>query len=250
MKRAFTLVILVAVLCVFSCCTAPPKEYILTEQLLARADLTDEDLPLFEQVLARANNSKSAEQLVSRCYPLSLMRTPGTEVNAGAALKSAMLITQAELEKWFSVEAIRKTDDTHYYTVYKIHEGGWLYVFTQIRMGQGEPKLPFAIVTHAVYTQKNADKSALQKIAAGASASAVMAADPATALILENGINATQSQGRAPYSLHWCDNEVYIFTYDESGETVTGVEHYPDGRVPSSVDGWYFDYNLLPVDRQ
>jgi hypothetical protein len=156
---------------------------------------------------------------------------------SGEARKSGMAYTILSLEGFYGVEALRRTESGGYYVAYRVHDGGSCFVFLRDMVGDGAS----LCVTHSLYVSDALNKQALRGIEVGDSRAAVEAADPATT------VNRAPETGKC--SLHWVDNEIFIFTYDESGETVTGVEHYPDGRVPSSVDGWYFDYNLLPVDR-
>ena len=128
--------------------------------------------------------------------------------------------------------------------MYKLHEGGWVYLFMEDFFPDYEESYP--IVTHALYREGKANKQALRKIQVGSSFADVCAADPDAEMIRKYDLNR-RTQDLSSETLHWCDNEVFIFDYDESGETVTSVEHYPDGRVPWA-DGWSFNYNLLPVD--
>ena len=248
MKRILSAILVLCLLFALSGCA--PKEYTLVEQVLGSASFeTDKDFALFTQVLARKNNTRSAEQLATKQYPLSLMLAVTAKLNAGGSLAGNAYTTQGSLERWYTVEIVRQIGD-RYYIAYKIHEGGWLYLFTENKVLPLESgDVPLAVVTHSLYIREKADKQALAAIGEGSSFADVCAADPTAAVVRENDgmLNRVPKTGKC--SLHWVDNEVFVFTYDDTGETVTGVEHYPDGRVPSSVDGWYFDYNLRLVDR-
>ena len=187
------------------------------------------------EIVAR-QSTRPVAKLISKEYTISALSRIIHHQNANGTSQSGVRYTILSLEGFYGVEALRRTENGEYYVAYQVYGGGYCFVFLRDMLGDGAA----LCVTHALYISDTLNKTAIRNIQTGDSRAAVEAADPATT------VNRAPETGKC--SLHWVDNEIFIFTYDESGETVTGVEHYPDGRVPSSVDGWYFDYNLLPVD--
>lgn len=257
MKRILSALLVLCLLLALSGCT--PKEYTLVEEkIVDTADVfcgvkIEEIMGLFAGILERADNTRRAADIVTKQYPLSLMQECAKVNNRfGFRVKLTDGFPSSYLEAWYTVEAIRQVDDTYYYVVYKIKEGGWLYVFLKVdplATSWSEEPIPFAGVTHSIYIKEKANKKALAAIGEGSSFADVCAADPTAAVAREQGINQFYKyQWVKKHSLHWVDNEVFVFTYDETGETVTGVEHYSDGRVPCEQSDFVFDYNLLPID--
>lgn len=258
MKRILSAILVLCLLLALSGCT--PKEYTLVEEKIVDTyDMSyglesfEEIASFFKEVLSRTNNTRRAADIVTKQYPLSLMQECAQEVKyTGFLFAQNHGIATTLLEAWYTVEAIRQVDDTHYYVAYKIKEGGWLYIFLKRDSVPTEfypePILSSGI-THSIYIKDKANKKALAAIGEGSSFADVCAADPTAALAREQGINLCYKyKWVKKHSLHWVDNEVFVFTYDETGETVTGVEHYSDGRVPCEQSDFVFDYNLLPID--
>ena len=258
MKRILSAILVFCLLLALAGCAT--KEYTLVEEKLVSswdsvygAVTPEEVVELFNGILRRANNSRRAADIVTKQYQLSLMQECASLVShIGYSSYGHYFISSTNLDIWFTVEAIRKVNDTLYYVVYKIKEGGWLYLFLEVDPFTHEyypETVLHAAITHSIYIKEKANKKALAAIGEGSSFADVCAADPSAALAREYEINPCYKyKWVKKHSLHWVDNEVFVFTYDETGETVTGVEHYPDGRVPCEGSDFVFDYNLLPID--
>lgn len=238
MKRILSAILVLCLLfALFGCAAKPtPLELVSEIEYIYLPAVADAE---WEQALSLADNRTQADRLITKEYALSVFANNTTGSWAQGGWYSGMAISQLHLQYTFGLEVLRKRDNGHYYAAYKIREGGWFYIFLCNEEIENA-EIPYVVMSHSLYVSDALNKQALRGIEVGDSRAAVEAADPATT------VNRAPETGKS--SLHWVDNEIFIFTYDELGETVTGVEHYPDGRVPSSVDGWYFDYNVLPVD--
>ncbi len=83
------------------------------------------------------------------------------------------------IDAMFPFECVRKTDDTHFYVVYKIRQGGYYYMFFETFPKSLEGEYPSHILTNVSYVYKKLSYADLEDvIKPGMSIAAAEAIDP------------------------------------------------------------------------
>ena len=191
--------------------TTPPQLVNHTPTDETQSTATDADGNLLpygystEQILARADNSKPAEKMITKTYSIKeVFDRFGYYMSA--KMHSGYFISPEMYNASFEIECLRDMGNENYYAVTKIEEGGYLYAFF--------PKDCHHDLDAFFYVNKPLDKNAFSKIQKGQTMADVAKLDPVVTYWKEKGVvyNCTQAEDDV-YTYHMFEDCIWIIEY-------------------------------------
>ena len=214
-----------------------------------------------EELLARADNQTSADQLITRTYDAAyLSRYFGSSFSNHDSLAAGYPRNLETLNPYCEIECLRDMGNDICYAVFDVTEGGrWFLFFYHGNWW------------HNIYIKEPLDQKAFDRLEAGDSIRDVIALDPALALGESEGFScnilSTVEYNGKLYTVHLFEDEVYCISYINGEENwqeavIERIDKYEDavmtmedivvgknddGDVHLSVSGEY-DFTRLPKD--
>ncbi len=249
--------------------TTPPQLVNHTPTDETQSTATDADGNLLpygystEQILARADNSKPAEEMITKAYPAkAIFDRVGVYFNAN--LHSGFVIRPELYNSWFEIECLRDMGDGNYYAITKVEEGGYFFAFF--------PSHSHHCLDYTVYIQEPLNKTRFDRLKKGQSMADVAKLDPVVQIFIDAestqmAFNATQG-GNICYTYHMFNDCMYLISYimqdprssDPSGIHILDIRKFPDHKlildmtyeedgVTKQVYGYgTHDFSILPQD--
>ena len=246
--------------------TTPPQLVNHTPTDETQSTATDADGNLLpygystEQILARADNSKPAEVMITKTYSIKeVFDRFGYYMSA--KMHSGYFISPEMYNASFEIECLRDMGNENYYAVTKIEEGGYLYAFF--------PKDCHHDLDAFFYVNKPLDKNTFSKIQKGQTMADVAKLDPVVTYWKEKGVvyNCTQTGGIF-YTFHLFKDCIWMISYmiddleqpTPEGLVVKDIRKYPDrilvldmeyeenGEIKKVYEYGSYDFSILPQD--
>ena len=232
----------------------PPKRE------LYNVDQTIEVDGINKDIFPVVTNSGNLKDLMSPMYSLRVM---SIEFNCNMHV-NAYTDPLAEIFDRFPVSFLRKTGKGQYYTVNKVYDGGYAYIFfdrpknyeTGEYLDDDETNV---IVTGCVYAEKSMRKSDFDSIKIGDSIDKVIEVDHATTMtktLWDYTKNIGGNNMVYPMTKHLLTDGllVYEYGYTDNDIVVSGITYFEDFNFVSPIqeslgeNSYVKYYGILPQD--
>ena len=164
------------------------------------------------------------------------------------------LMTAYQVNSLYPMEYARQKDETHFYVVYKIKQGGYYYMFFEYLDMPGLPSSPTYVLTNVTYIQNALSYADYADVLAeGTPYSELEKLDPAWSYYRWYNENWGNPDYRVVVTRQLLrDGMLYVDSQpDETGVyRITGAEFYSDYQEPFAGEGDFTDmnYQIFPED--
>lgn len=228
--------------------------------LLTTACAKNDYLPMAPEsaaILERIDNKATKEELITKEYSLSELKYLMDWFSPSLS-KTPPLIA---VDGGFPIECIRKVSDRFYYVVYKVKEGGYLYLHLTYCRNEEWKEGGGMIVSHSYYAAD--EQPNIKKIKKGDPFSTVAAYDKSIASADANFFFIPNDNGDKSrcVTLHRQDNKLYMITYEDGSSidaikqsTVKSVKRLfnlkfsPEFEYDKEI-GFAYSYKILKIDQ-
>ena len=245
-----------------------PKRWgdMITEWNAPKRELNKVDQPIDvdginKDIFPVVTNSGDLEDLMSPMYSLRVM---SLEFNCNMHVNAYYTDPLEDLFERFPVTFLRKTGKGQYYTVNKVYDGGYAYIYfdrpknyeTGEYLDEDETNV---IVTGCVYAEKSLKKSDFDSVKIGDSFAKVIAVDHAatmTKTLWDYTKNIGGNNRAYPMTKHLLTDGllVYEYKYTENDIVVSGITYFEDFNFVSPIlkslgeTDYVKYYGILPQD--
>ena len=200
-------------------------------------------------VLSRINNDLSKEQLIKKTLDIDFFIQKYCKNPYATFRGNPPSIAQVEAD--FGIECIRKTDAGTLYSMHKVNQGGFLYIFYKTRISDG--KKEYEEIYNWIYVKKNLSYKDFTSIKEGTSVEDVEAIDPVTTVYKNRMYNYdTNEKKPISYSMHYLkDGILTIFYTYKDGKYKVGSQEF---KKDFQFDKYFYsamqpyDGHVLPKD--
>lgn len=208
-------------------------------------------------ILERIDNKTSKEELITKEYSLSELKCLMDWFSPSLSKTPPLIAVDGE----FPIECIRKVSDRFYYVVYKVKEGGYLYLHLTYCRNEEWKEGGAMIVSHSYYAVD--EQPDIKIIKKGDPFTTVAAYDKSIASADANFFFIPNDNGDGSYlvTVHRQDNKLYMITYEDgssfdaikqstvkSVKRISNLKFSPKWEDDKEV-GFAYSYKILKIDQ-
>ena len=246
LKRIILIIVILSFMTVTACGSNDLDETYKNESLESQNSFQASSIFKESSIMVSANNTLPPDQLITKSYDIHyIIEKYFSNLNlVGTGT------TLTDIVNDFGVECLRETDKKAIYSVHKIKQGGFLYIFyanfTQTEDYRG--------IIRWFYVQNSLSYSDFSVINEGSTIDKVKAIDPTTQIFINiyksNSEYWDESGGFG--SWHYLSDGILEITYqNKNGKlTITQLHFIEDFQITQwTAKSYPYDGHILPIDK-